>query len=84
MGVNGLRLKGNDGETKEIDVHGVFIAITAVACNLQNYENNIRIMILKQCKKRHQQDLNLRGGTPTDFKSVALTTRPRCLLRHLA
>ena len=27
MGVNGLRLKGNDGETKEIDVHGVFIAI---------------------------------------------------------
>ena len=27
MGVNGLRLKGNDGKTKEIDVHGVFIAI---------------------------------------------------------
>ena len=27
MGVNGLRLKGNDGSTKEIDVHGVFIAI---------------------------------------------------------
>ena len=27
MGVTGLRLKGNDGETKEIDVHGVFIAI---------------------------------------------------------
>lgn len=27
MGVIGLRLKGNDGSTKEIDVHGVFIAI---------------------------------------------------------
>jgi thioredoxin reductase (NADPH) len=27
MGVTGLRLKGNDGETKEIDAHGVFIAI---------------------------------------------------------
>jgi len=27
MGVTGLRLKSNDGETKEIDVHGVFIAI---------------------------------------------------------
>ena len=26
-GVTGLRLKGNDGNTKEIDVHGVFIAI---------------------------------------------------------
>jgi len=27
MGVTGLRLKGNDNSTKEIDVHGVFIAI---------------------------------------------------------
>jgi len=27
MGVTGLRLKGNDGSTKEIDVHGAFIAI---------------------------------------------------------
>jgi thioredoxin reductase (NADPH) len=27
MGVTGLRLRGNDGNTKEIDVHGVFIAI---------------------------------------------------------
>jgi len=27
MGVTGLRLKSNDGDTKEIDVHGVFIAI---------------------------------------------------------
>jgi thioredoxin reductase (NADPH) len=27
MGVTGLRLKGNDGVTKDIDVHGVFIAI---------------------------------------------------------
>jgi thioredoxin reductase (NADPH) len=27
MGVTGLRLRGNDGDTKEIDVHGVFIAI---------------------------------------------------------
>ena len=29
---------------------------------------------------RIRQDLNLRGGTPTDFKSVALTTRPSQLL----
>ena len=27
MGVTGLRLRGNNGNTKEIDVHGVFIAI---------------------------------------------------------
>jgi len=27
MGVTGLRLKGNDGSKKEIEVHGVFIAI---------------------------------------------------------
>ena len=27
MGVTGLRLKGKDGSTKELDVHGVFIAI---------------------------------------------------------
>ena len=27
MGVTGLRLKNNDGSTKDIDVHGVFIAI---------------------------------------------------------
>ncbi len=27
MGVTGLRLKGNDGSIKELDVHGVFIAI---------------------------------------------------------
>jgi thioredoxin reductase (NADPH) len=27
MGVTGLRLKDNDGNTKEMDVHGVFIAI---------------------------------------------------------
>jgi len=27
MGVTGLRLRGKDGSTKEIDVHGVFIAI---------------------------------------------------------
>lgn len=27
MGVTGLRLRGNDNSTKEIDVHGVFIAI---------------------------------------------------------
>jgi len=27
MGVNAIRLNGNDGSTKELDVHGVFIAI---------------------------------------------------------
>ena len=26
---------------------------------------------------RHRQDLNLRGHSPIDFKSIALTTRPR-------
>mmetsp|Transcript_58374 Transcript_58374/g.66178 ORF Transcript_58374/g.66178 Transcript_58374/m.66178 type:complete len:89 (+) Transcript_58374:71-337(+) len=30
-------------------------------------------------EERHRQDSNLRGETPTDFESVALTTRPRCL-----
>ena len=30
-------------------------------------------------EKRHQQDLNLRGQSPSDFKSDALTTRPLCL-----
>ena len=29
---------------------------------------------------RSRQDSNLRGETPTDFKSVALTTRPRLRL----
>ena len=28
--------------------------------------------------KRHRQDSNLRGDTPTDLESVAFTTRPRC------
>ena len=27
MGVTGLKLRGNDGSSKELDVHGVFIAI---------------------------------------------------------
>ena len=29
---------------------------------------------------RQRQDLNLRGQSPSDFKSDALTTRPLCLL----
>ena len=29
--------------------------------------------------KRHRQGSNLRGINPMDFKSIALTTRPRCL-----
>jgi len=29
--------------------------------------------------KHIRQDLNLCGGTPTDFKSVTLTTRPRMM-----
>ncbi len=36
------------------------------------YQNETSFMIV-----RIRQDLNLRGETPTDFKSVALTTRPR-------
>ena len=31
---------------------------------------------------RSRQDSNLRGETPLDFKSNALTTRPRLLMRH--
>ena len=27
---------------------------------------------------RHLQDSNLRGRSPVDFESTALTTRPRC------
>jgi hypothetical protein len=37
-------------------------------------------IIFKKIKKRRLQDLNLRGETPTDFKSVALTARPN---RHM-
>jgi hypothetical protein len=35
-------------------------------------------------KIRCEQDLNLRGKIPTDFKSVALTTRPSQLAYRLA
>ena len=34
-------------------------------------------------KVRCRQDLNLRGETPLDFKSNALTTRPQQLIRHI-
>ena len=37
----------------------------------------------KKSVNRSRQDLNLRGETPTDFKSVALTTRPRLPNRRL-
>ena len=33
-------------------------------------------------KERCLQDLNLRGETPLDFKSNALTTRPKQLAYH--
>ena len=32
--------------------------------------------VILQKKARSEQDLNLRGETPLDFKSNALTTRP--------
>jgi thioredoxin reductase len=35
-GVTGLRLKNNDGSTKDIDVHGVFIAIGHTPNNFSN------------------------------------------------
>ena len=41
----------------------------------------MNIEILKK-KIRCEQDLNLRGNIPTDFKSVALTTRPSQLLTY--
>ena len=31
---------------------------------------------------RSRQDSNLRGETPMDFKSIALTTRPRLPSQH--
>ncbi len=34
-------------------------------------------------KSRSRQDSNLRGETPMDFKSIALTTRPRLQLMFL-
>ena len=38
-------------------------------------------MVIKWTKSiRSRQDSNLRGGTPLDFKSNALTTRPRLLI----
>ena len=38
----------------------------------------------KKIKDRCRQDSNLRGETPMDFKSIALTTRPPQLLLTFA
>ena len=45
----------------------------------------VRLKMLVQNKKlfRSRQGSNLRGETPLDFKSNALTTRPRLLTENL-
>ncbi len=45
-------------------------------CN--NHYAKAALMIF--VKWRHRQDSNLRGRSPIDFESIALTTRPRCLV----
>ncbi len=41
-------------------------------------------MTLEKFKNiRSRQDSNLRGGTPLDFKSNALTTRPRLHVENI-
>ena len=44
----------------------------------KNAERNTTKILQRWAKCRHRQDLNLRGQSPVDFKSTALTTRPRC------
>ena len=46
--------------------------------------NRYFILVHRRIKRepfiqRSRQDSNLRGETPMDFKSIALTTRPRLL-----
>ncbi len=61
----------------------------AVAHAMENWTSNsvnycktlIHTAKQKENKHRQQQDLNLRGHSPPDFKSGALTTRPCCLMR---
>ena len=43
--------------------------------NITIYLHGIYIYLLKIKKNRRQQGSNLRGRSPTDFKSVSLTTR---------
>ena len=43
--------------------------------NIIIYLHGIYIYLLKIKKNRRQQGSNLRGRSPTDFKSVSLTTR---------
>ena len=38
----------------------------------------------KKIKLRQRQDLNLRGQSPMDFKSISLTTRTRCLILNIS
>ena len=48
--------------------------------NFTNFTNLVNLKPLKilKIKKRQLQGSNLRGQSPTDFKSVSLTTRTRC------
>ena len=48
----------------------------------QNHGQNIGKRKRKQ-KNRTRQDSNLRGQSPIDFESIALTTRPRLLLSYV-
>ena len=53
------------------------------AFNIQRTESETLLNADKDIKIfRSRQDSNLRGETPLDFKSNALTTRPRLLMKH--
>ena len=55
--------------------HFMFIVFMFV-CSLKHCFALKRRQLLQLKKTRHEQDSNLRGETPLDFKSNALTTRP--------
>ena len=47
---------------------------------LKIIKNNFLVKLIVEKEFRGRQDSNLRGETPLDFESNALTTRPRPLL----
>ena len=51
--------------------------------NITIFLHGIYIYLLKIKKNRRQQGSNLRGRSPTDFKSVSLTTRTYRLIFNL-
>ena len=60
------------------------IQISMFQCEYWNFNHTIRFVSSSSVRKRNKnlrsrQDSNLRGHSPSDFESDALTTRPRLL-----